>query len=454
MRLIYLNLKHNRVSMSKHLIIIFFSLINIFILQAQPSDTLSFKESFAVGLENNYGIRVARNQNEVMDNNVSLGNAGFLPKIDASAAYSGSVNDARLEFLNDETVEREGARASSFTAGASLNWTLFDGLNMFVTYSQLKTLQNQGELSVRLTIEDFFFNLASVYYNIIQQQHLLEAATQTALLSDDRLRVTNEKLVLGAAGRYDVLQAQVALNADSSRLLLQEENLKRAKIQLNQMLSRQPMTAFMVEDSIPLFPMVAYDSLISAALSNNTELLMAQNNTLLSQQDLSLVKGRRLPEITANLGYQYNNSTSEAGFVKENTNIGFNYGVTARVTLFDGFNQHRQVQNAQILQQNSMLQVAEKEEEIRAELAIAYLVYQHALRLVLFEEKSVRVAQQNLGIALERYRLGNLSGLEMREVQNDFMGAASRLITTRYQAKMAEVALLRLTGQLLPEVNQ
>ncbi len=437
------------------LFITIYSLIGLLTgLMAQPDDTLTFSESVSIGLEQNYAIRRVQNQQEIAGNNVSLGNAGFLPKVDANAQYTGSINDARLKFLNDEIVEREGARSSSFTAGASLNWTLFDGLNMFVTYDQLKTIHNQGELSVRLTIEDFFFNLASVYYNIIQQQQLLEAAAQTALLSDDRLRVTNEKLVLGAAGRFDVLQAQVALNADSSRLLLQEENLKRAKIQLNQMLSRQPMTDFMVEDSIPLFPIAAYDSLISTALSYNTELLMAENNTLLSEQDLSLVKGRRLPEITANLGYQYNNSTSEAGFVQENTNIGFNYGVTARVTLFDGFNQYRQVKNAQILQQNSMLQYAEKEEEIRAELAIAYMVYQHALRLVLFEEKSVHVAQQNLGIALERYRLGNLSGLEMREVQNDFMGAASRLITTRYQAKMAEVALLRLTGQLLPEINQ
>jgi len=50
---------------------------------------------------------------------------------------------------------------------------------------------------------------------------------------------------------------------------------------------------------------------------------------------------------------------------------------------------------------------------------------------------------------MERYRLGNLSGLDLREVQKSLLDANERLLSVEYQAKIAEISLLQISGNIM-----
>ena len=435
--------------MYKLFVSLLFGIVLMLPLKAQ--EELTFDESISIGFKNNYNVIISRNNQEVATNNVSLGNAGFLPVVDASASKSKSINNTRQEFINGSTSNRDKARSSSFNRGVSLNWTVFDGLNMFVSYNQLQELENMGELTTQMALENLYSNITVAYYNIVQQKQQLAAIKDAVELSKERLRLAREKYRLGSQSKMEVLQATVDLNADSSSLLKQQEALKNSQIELNRILARNIMTDYQVADSIQLHVPLDYDTLAQAMNEQNTELQMASRNKALSEMDLKLIQGRRLPKIGVNMGYNYSKSQSQAGFMLSSQVNGLTYGVTASVNIFDGFNRNREEQNAKIAIDNRQLEYQRLQDQLSADLSRSYITYSNDLRLVVMERENLEVAKQNVDIALERYRLGALSGLELREVQRNLLDAESRLISARYQAKLAETALLQTSGLLLKQ---
>jgi outer membrane protein, adhesin transport system len=60
-------------------------------------------------------------------------------------------------------------------------------------------------------------------------------------------------------------------------------------------------------------------------------------------------------------------------------------------------------------------------------------------------------AKENLDIAKERYNLGDLSGIEFREAQRNYLYAEARLLNVLLDAKILEASLLQLAGKLVIE---
>ena len=108
--------------------------------------------------------------------------------------------------------------------------------------------------------------------------------------------------------------------------------------------------------------------------------------------------------------------------------------------------------NARIVVENQKYQYQQVEQEIKADLITIFYSYQNNLRLMKLEEQNLEVAEENLGIALERYKLGNLSGLELREVQKSLLDAEERLISVQYFTKVAEISLLQVSGQIMRDI--
>jgi outer membrane protein TolC len=121
--------------------------------------------------------------------------------------------------------------------------------------------------------------------------------------------------------------------------------------------------------------------------------------------------------------------------------------------IFDGNNRRREKANALIDIENRQYRFQEVEQDIKAELLTVYYAYENNLRLVKMEEQNLEVARENLDIALERYRLGALSGLELREVQKSLLDAEERLISVKYQTKLAEISLLQISGKIMDYVS-
>ena len=416
---------------------------------AQP--LLTESEAVQIGLENNYNIRLVKKDLSIVENNNTLGNAGFLPEVALTAGQSYSVNDSKQEFLTGQLNDRKGARSDVFSAAAQLNWTLFDGLQMFRRLEILQTLQQQSELELLLTVEQNIFDILSNFYGLVQINEQVKVVKQTLVIDNERISLANQMLEIGAGSRLELLQAEVDRNADSAMLLNLNDRVSQLKTEINNLLGRDPGEVFMVPDSFAIQSNLSKEILMQKMRANNTVLRLSAQDEKLAQLSLREIKGRQSPELDFNMGYNFNDQNSEAGFLKTSRTNGFTYGLSARMNLFNGFNTRREKQNAQIMVESSQLRIESLENGMTAELYQQYDAYTNSLQLLRMESQNVLAARENLSIASERYQLGDLSGIEFRESQRNFVEAESRLLLARYQVKISEISLLQLAGDLAIE---
>ncbi len=414
-----------------------------------PQETLSLEEAVKIALKNNYSINIARNESKIADNNSNIGNAGFLPSIDASGSYIKSNNDTKQEYFDGRTIDRKGAKSTNLTAGVDLNWTIFDGLAMFANIDMLKELNRIGEDNFRAEVETSLADVIETYYNLIREKQVLVVLNQAIGTSQERVRIAESKKDVGTGSKFDLRQAQVDLNEDRSNLLKEELTYEQLKVNLNQLMGRDVSSDFNVADTILIDKSLNLNDLKSRTLEKNTTLQIAKKNQNLSQINLRLAKADLFPKISLIGGYDYTKSEAEAGFIKSNKNYSLSYGVSANLNLFNGLNTRRKIENAEIGIENSRYSYDQVKTGVEANLLNTYKKYLNSLQLVELEEENLKVALESVDIALEKLKLGNITPLEFRETQRKLIDAKSRLVSAQYDAKSAETELLRISGQLI-----
>lgn len=408
-------------------------------------------DCIAIGLEKNFSILVARNSETISNNNYSIGNAGFLPSLDLSSHYSGTLNNTTSN-LNDATTSiTNGVNNTTANAGATLGWTIFNGFNVQTTYKKLDELKQLGALNTQLTVENFIADIISGYYNYIQQVQMLHNMQYAVELSKERLRIDEVRYQLKSSSKLQVLQSRVYLNADSSRLSKQFEVVRASQIRLNELMAAEDMgTKFLSKDtSIEVIPQFLYEKLLDETLTGNTTLLIASKNKTVSEYDYKIIVSRSYPYLNLSTGYSYNLNTYSTGTSKNQITSGMNYGLTLGVNIFDGFNQRRSIANSSIELKNKELSYREIEQGVKADLITIYSAYSNNLRLINLEEQNLQTASENLSIALERYKLGSLSGIDLREVQKSLLDAKESLLSIQYQTKLAEISLKLISGKIM-----
>ena len=312
-------------------------------LSAQQHYTL--KSCLETGLEKNYSIRMVRNEEQISKNNATLGNAGYLPTLDLSAGFSGNINDTETKArATGETTKTTGVFDKTLNAGLNLNWTVFDGFKIQASYERLKELEKQGETLTRLAIEDFIADLTAEYYNYIQQEIRLKNFRYAMSLSKERLRIVEERYIVGNFSRLDLQQARVDYNADRAQYMKQQESVKTSRIRLNELMANDDMSQdITVNDSIiDLNTLLSFDELWQSTLSNNASLLKTEQDKKLAALQMKTVKSRNYPYLRLNAGYGYTLNKYEISANSRRDNLGLNFGVTMGFNLFDG-NRRREI---------------------------------------------------------------------------------------------------------------
>jgi len=418
-------------------------------LRAQPVYTL--QDLLEIGLEQNYSVRIVRNNQQISENNTTLANAGFLPTVNFSGGVAGNLNDTRTTSVDGVTARDNGILNQNANAGINANWPIFDGFRIQANYRRLQELQALGEINTRVTMEDFIASLAARYYNLIQQKIRLDNLAYVMSLSAERLRIADVRRDIGSGSRLNLLQAQVDFNADSSRYVNQLTAVRESMIRLNELLANRDVEAHIgvVDSLIPVNDGLRIDELEENMRRVNASLLAAERNTYIAEQDLEILKSRNYPFVSMNTGYGYTWNSYGSGNTSTRNNLGFNVGVTVGMTIFNG-NRQREQANARIVIENNRLRQQQLEESLRANLLNFWQAYRNNLEIYRMERENVRVARENYAIAMERfYDIGNLSGYEMREAQRSLFDAEERLLMSTFNTKMCEISLMQISGRIL-----
>lgn len=418
-------------------------------LHSFQQEILTLGNAIETGMENNFSIRLQKNNREIAKNNNTLGNAGFLPSVNLNITQNNSISTTHQEQFSGTVKDIDNAKSNSLNAGIQINWTVFDGMSMFANHRMLQILEELGENGTRIVMEDFVADVSTLYFGIVQMKKLVKVTRKALDLSEVRKKIAEARLSIGSGSQLMLLQSTVDRNADSTRLLQQLTTLANLKADLNQLLGREITVEFETADSITFSGIPFIDSVFFLAERQNSQLSNARMNSQLARNSVREAQSDRYPRINLTGGYTFSTLSSETGFLQQNRSYGPSYGINLSYNLFNGFNVNRAVKNAKTMMNSAELGVEETVLNLRASLVKLLNQYRSNTGIATLQAENVVVAQENLNIAFEKYRLGTLNDIEFRDIQRKLIEADYEYISAQFEIRKTEIEIYRYCGLLL-----
>lgn len=388
-------------------------------------------------------------------NDVTRGNAGFLPTVDASAAVAGSRSGG-FGGGADSTGGGGafgGARTSTaLDVGLALGYTLYDGGLRAATYRQLQAEARRLAFLADADAEALVLDVAAAYLDAARQSDLADARAEAVTVSEDRLRIAQAEVRIGTAAEIDAALALADYNGDRALLLRQRVQLAGARAEVGGLLALPDPAAVVVTDTLALGPPPALDALAAEAARGNRRVRSFEAAEDVAAETVARVRSETRPTVRAAAGVGV--TVLDRGFLPPDGDptLGpdLRYGLTASLPIFDGGERRRRLENAQIGLRQAELTTEGERAANRARAARLAVTARGFRALVGLETLNERVARENVRVALAQLRLGFITPVDLRQIQLTLVDVRTRRVEAVYQARLAEAELRLLAGVLLP----
>jgi outer membrane protein len=426
--------------MKKHRV--YFLVILLFIsplLNAQ--ELLTPEDAVAIAVSNNFDIVIAKNEADIARINNNKGAAGMLPRINVTTGEVFNLNNINQEFTTGQTVVRNWVPVNSFNAALNLEWTIFDGMRMFATKDRLKALESIGALQLKEQIQNTIAEVLTTYFNAVRQKQQIKALNESVKISEERVSLSQKKFEVGYSDKTPLLQSKVDLSAQKITILQQEALLVQAKAQLNQLLGRNSSAEFDVIDTIEVNYIPDLQQLKDTAMENHFSILRAKKNIEIAKFRHKEINAQRMPSINFNTGYNFTQNNSKAGFQIFNRSYGPTFGLNAVIPIYNGGAIKKELESSSVNIATQQVLVEQLKNDLDTRILVAFRNFEYAKKMLQLNEENVAVADENVRISLERFRLNQTNSVEVKQAQGSYEDALYNVILARYNAKLAEIEL-------------
>ena len=422
-----------------------------FSVRAQQMITL--QEAIAAALHSNYDILLLSNDSVAAATDQRYIYGAFLPNINATAGTLWSTSAQKQKFDTRDDVEGSGIKTGNINAAVNLNWTLFDGLKMFATKQRIDELYNLGRINLKAQVVNTTAEIINNYYLIVRQKQLLKAIEEQMSINEERVKLADRKLSVGLGTKPELLQAKVDLNAQKAAHLEQQTTMIQLRDQLNQLTGMQLPAVYEVADSIPLELEMNISDIQNQIETSNPTILQALKGADIAKISLKEAKASRWPTVSFVSAYNFTRNQNQNNINPFSStysrNKGYNFGFTAAIPILNNLSVNRNIRQAQLDVEYQDIAVSKQMSLVNVWIKVAFNSYQYQINALRLEEENIELAKENVMIALERFRQGVSTFLELREAQKSLEEAYDRLIAARYNTKLSETELLRLKGEII-----
>ena len=417
-------------------------------VNADAQKILSLNEAIQTALKNSYEIQLVENNLAIAKNNNNYGVAGGLPTITNNSSNNNTLTTINQTFPDaNRNTSRNGVDGSTLNTGLNANMILFNGYRVQATKSRLESLQTQNKFLLESQLLNTISIVMQQYYNVVRQQAFLKTIEKSIEASQQRLDIVKTRQEIGVANQTDLLQSNIDLNA----LLQAKQNqlliIDQVKADLLNTIVMPATTPVQINDSIEIDDKIML-SVVEQKMKNHPLLQSAQQLININQFLEKETKSLTYPTLRASTGYNYNSNQSAAGFILLNESYGPFLGVNLSIPIYSGGANKRAIRNAAINTKTAKIQLQNTEQNLTTELFKTYQSYKNSLKQTPIEIQNFEMSQSLLDLVMQKYQLGQATMVDVKQAQQSFETAGFRLVSLRFNAKIAEIELKRLSNQL------
>jgi len=427
---------------------IFLSILLLICFHVNGQNLLTLEQAKIVTLENNFGIKIAENNVDIAKNQTDKSVNGYLPTVSATGGLNGNFGGSSQQFNNGQEASTSNAITWGANASVNADYTIFDK-RRDLTLDQLKESLNLSNLQLRQSIEQNLLQVYNDYYQLALFQENENVLMESMSISQERFRRAKYQLEYGQGTGLNVLNAEVDIKRDSVNLLNARMQVANQKRNLNVAMGRNSSEQFNIEAITSINEDLQLEVLVTGAITDNINLQIFRQNLAVNELQLGIIEAERKPTISAGASYDFNYSDNPPGaFINQSNARGLAANVRVNWTLYDGSRDIRK-QNVAINLSTQKLQIDELEQQLERDIINAWANYQNARFVLEVEESAVETNKENFTRTEEQVKIGRLSSIEFRQAQLNLINAQTSLNNAQLNAKLAEIQLLALVGDLI-----
>lgn len=361
----------------------------------------------------------------------------------------------------EETTRIPAVDRNSYSLGAGLTHTLYDGGAQRHTHASARQALAAAELGLRSSQADIVVAVKRRYFGLLRAQELVEVQGEALKLGQRRQEEAEARLEVGASTRVDVLRLQVATDNARADLINAEQQVELARATLNHVIGRplwEPLQIAPVGADVPsrrYLPAAAgvrvdLRELVSKAQGANSDLERQRRAMRSAELNLKSTQAAWHPTLSGNISYSRNNEIFERVYGGLDENYRLNGGVSLSYNIFDGGLRTAGVRRSRANVEAARLGLEQQERDLALAVETTYLEIVRLARILEIAERTAELAAEDLHLAEERYRVGKGRLLEVLDAQVGLTGARSNRVSTRYDLAVAEAELERLVGEASP----
>lgn len=372
--------------------------------------------------------------------------ADFKPKLSAGGTfnYTGNPMELSLDLPSFGAPLSFSGRNMSYGASATLMQPVYAGGAIRENYRMSKSMSEVAVQQSDLVSTDVVYQSDVKYWSAVARDEMVQVVGQSRESVGRLVEVVRHRVEQEYANRNDLLMAEVRLNEADYRLMQAQNDYQVARMSMNSF-AGVPLDQQLPADTtiIAITAVASLTEQMVTAVGNRPEINIAREKVAIEQSSLRLNDAQFKPKLYVGLDGSYSSPGNDF-----RADLDPNYVAYAKlsVPIFEWGKRKSTKRTSQLRVGMAEQSLSKVEDIVDLELQAAYYNYSQAVGRVTLTENSLRKADENQAMAMERYREGNVSIIEALDAQMYHQQAQINYIQSKMNAQISRSAFVKALG--------
>src|SRR5438093_6469 len=391
-------------------------------------------------------VQIAGFRSDAAGARVRQARSALLPNLSVSGSWvNRTFNPQTLGFqLPGLTLPSLVPPFNAYDGRARVTQTLFD-LSSVSRVSAARGQLNAANAERSAVIETAAQNVALAYARAARAKAVVYARQADSALAAELVGLAVAQQQAGVSASIDVTRAKTQLADAAGRLVVAENQLDRAKIDLARALGIEPSTPITLTDSLSVQLGAAdvpadRNAAVTQAVATRPDLIAEQARGAAARQAVSAISAERLPRLDLEADYGFSGlRVPDAVGTRQ-------IAVEVTLPILDGFRREGRKAEQEAVARESDVRARDLRQQVEADVDGALLDLRSAGAQQQIAAERLELAAQEVSEARQRFKAGVAGNIEVINAQSSLLRARDADIDARFAAVSARMALARPVG--------
>lgn len=414
-----------------------------------PELRLSLREAIQAAIDNNVNVRLLKERIAAAQAQANTSLGALLPNVGGYLnGRNQTVNLAAFGLPADRLGALGLTRSVTepfevYDARATLVQNIFS-LSLIQRWRAAKSGIDVAGLEAEVTKRDVMATAGLLYIEALRADEAVKAREADIELSQQLLKLAKNRKAAGVATGLDVTRQEVELENNNQRLLVSQNELESARLNLIRSLGIAFDVRLILTDDLKFVPVApqAPEQALMTAREQRLELRAQENRQRLASLTLSSVTSERIPSLSLNGDYGW------IGLKPEDALATRSIGLTFSIPIFDGGQRESRISETRSRVRQESIRMKDVSDQVTLEVRNALLTLESSMQQVAVAEKGMELALKELTFARDRFTAGLTTNIEVTNAQTSVARARDNQIEALFRFNASRINLARAKGEI------